>query len=86
MLIFSLLIRNIVIVLSIYEDKYKTLICCTGFPTLGFSGDNFPKITVFIWLFQDADILTKALTRRKFEYHRDRTGVKDNPFLVEREC
>jgi hypothetical protein len=35
---------------------------------------------------QDADILTKALTKRKFEYHRDRIGVKDNPFLVEREC
>jgi hypothetical protein len=35
---------------------------------------------------QDADILTKALTRRKFKYHRDRIGVKDNPFLVEREC
>ena len=25
---------------------------------------------------QDADILTKALTRRKFEYHRGRIGVK----------
>jgi hypothetical protein len=36
--------------------------------------------------YQDADILTKALTRSKFEYHRDRIGVKDNPFLVEREC
>jgi hypothetical protein len=36
--------------------------------------------------YQDADILTKVLTRRKFEYHRDRIGVKDNPFLVEREC
>ena len=35
---------------------------------------------------QDAYILTKVLTRRKFEYHRDRIGVKDNPFLVEREC
>jgi hypothetical protein len=35
---------------------------------------------------QDADILTKALTKRKFKYHRDRIGVKDNPFLVEREC
>ena len=35
---------------------------------------------------QDVDILAKALTRRKFEYHRDRIGVKDNPFLVEREC
>jgi hypothetical protein len=34
----------------------------------------------------DVDILTKALTRRKFEYHKDRIGVKDNPFLVEREC
>jgi hypothetical protein len=36
--------------------------------------------------YQDADILMKVLTRRKFEYHRDRIGVKDNPFLVEREC
>jgi hypothetical protein len=35
---------------------------------------------------QDADILTKALTKSKFEYHRDRIGMKDNPFLVEREC
>ena len=34
----------------------------------------------------DADILRKALTRRKFKYHRDRTGVKDNPFIFEREC
>ena len=35
---------------------------------------------------QDADILTKALTRRKFEYHRGKIGVADNPYLVEREC
>ena len=35
---------------------------------------------------QDADILTKALTRSKFEYHRGRIGVADNPYLVEREC
>ena len=35
---------------------------------------------------QDADILMKALPRRKFEYHRDRIGVVDNPYLVEREC
>ena len=35
---------------------------------------------------QDADILAKALTRRKFEYHRDRIGVADNPYLFEREC
>eukprot|EP00253_Pinus_taeda_P029330 PITA_29330 len=35
---------------------------------------------------QDADILTKALTRRKFEYHKGRIGVADNPYLVEREC
>ena len=35
---------------------------------------------------QDADILTKVLTKRKFEYHRDKIGVKYNPFLVEREC
>eukprot|EP00253_Pinus_taeda_P029637 PITA_29637 len=35
---------------------------------------------------QDADILTKALTRSKFEYHRDMIGVADNPYLVEREC
>eukprot|EP00253_Pinus_taeda_P006891 PITA_06891 len=35
---------------------------------------------------QDVDILTKALTRSKFEYHRGRIGVADNPYLVEREC
>jgi len=35
---------------------------------------------------QDADILTKALQRCKFEFHKDRIGVVDNPFLVEREC
>jgi hypothetical protein len=35
--------------------------------------------------YQDANILTKAVTRRKYEYHRDRIEVKDNPFLVERE-
>ena len=35
---------------------------------------------------QDADILTKVLTRSKFEYHRGRIGVADNPYLVEREC
>jgi hypothetical protein len=35
---------------------------------------------------QDVDILMKALTRRKFKYHQDRIGVKDNLFLVEREC
>ena len=35
---------------------------------------------------QDADILMKALTGRKFEYHRDRIEVKDNPFLFERKC
>ena len=32
---------------------------------------------------QDEYVLTKALTRRKFEYQRDRIRVKDNPFLVE---
>ena len=35
---------------------------------------------------QDADILMKVLTKRKFECHRDRIEEKDNPFLVEREC
>ena len=35
---------------------------------------------------KDADILTKALSKCKFEFHRDRIGVADNPFLVEREC
>ena len=35
---------------------------------------------------QDADILTKALSKCKFKFHRDRIGVTDNPFLVEREC
>eukprot|EP00253_Pinus_taeda_P035205 PITA_35205 len=35
---------------------------------------------------QDADILTKALTRSKFEDHRGRIGVADNPYLVEKGC
>eukprot|EP00253_Pinus_taeda_P027825 PITA_27825 len=35
---------------------------------------------------QDVDILMKALSKCKFEFHRDRIGVTDNPFLVEREC
>jgi len=35
---------------------------------------------------QDADILTKALSKCKFKFHRDRIGVTDNPFVVEREC
>eukprot|EP00253_Pinus_taeda_P021864 PITA_21864 len=35
---------------------------------------------------KDADIWTKALSRCKFEFHIDRTGVAENPFLVEREC
>ena len=34
----------------------------------------------------DVDILTKAHVERKFEYHRGRIGVAENPFLVEREC
>jgi len=35
---------------------------------------------------QDDKILTKALSRCKFKFHRDNIGVDDNPFLVEREC
>ena len=35
---------------------------------------------------QDDDILTKALSKCKFKFHRDRIMVVDNPFLVEREC
>ena len=35
---------------------------------------------------QDADILTKALTRRKFKFQRGRIGVADNPYLAERQC
>ena len=35
---------------------------------------------------QDVDILTKALSRGKFEFHRCKIGVVDNPFLSEREC
>eukprot|EP00253_Pinus_taeda_P029209 PITA_29209 len=31
------------------------------------------------------DILTKALSKCKFEFHRDRMGVANNPFLIERE-
>jgi len=35
---------------------------------------------------QDVDILNKALSKCKFEFHRDRIGVTDNPFLIESEC
>eukprot|EP00253_Pinus_taeda_P018698 PITA_18698 len=35
---------------------------------------------------QDVDILTKALSKCKFEFHRNKIGVTNNPFLVEREC
>jgi len=35
---------------------------------------------------QDVDILTKELSRGKFEFQRCRIGVDDNPFLIEREC
>jgi len=35
---------------------------------------------------QYADILTKALSRCKFNFHRDRIEVTDNPFLVDMEC
>lgn len=34
---------------------------------------------------KDADILKKEFSRCKLEFHRDRIGVADNPFLVERE-
>jgi len=34
----------------------------------------------------DAGILTKALSRGKFEFHRGRIEVEDNRFLIEREC
>lgn len=34
----------------------------------------------------DANILTKAFSKCKFEFYRDRIGVTDNPFLIEREC
>ena len=34
----------------------------------------------------DADILTKALSKCKFKFYRDRIGVADNHFLIQREC
>ena len=35
---------------------------------------------------RDKEILTKALSRGKFEFHRGRIRVSDNPFLAERGC
>jgi len=35
---------------------------------------------------QDADILRKALSRGKLEFHRCRIGVVKNPSLTKREC
>ena len=31
------------------KNNKEILIYCTGFPTLGFSGDNCPKIIVSLW-------------------------------------
>jgi len=42
--------------------------------------DNIPMEEKYV------DILTKALSRCKFEFHIDRIRVINNPFLVEREC
>ena len=35
---------------------------------------------------QTADVLTKPLSKTKFEYFRDKLGVVENAPLVEREC
>jgi hypothetical protein len=35
---------------------------------------------------QVVDVLTKPLTRTKFEYFRDRLGMVENASLAEREC
>ena len=35
---------------------------------------------------RDGDILTKALLRYKFEFHKGKIEVANSPFLVEREC
>ena len=35
---------------------------------------------------QTADVLTKPLSKMKFEYFRDKLGVVENGPLVEREC
>jgi len=35
---------------------------------------------------QDEDILTKALSKVKFDFHRGRIRVSNNLFLAEREC
>jgi hypothetical protein len=35
---------------------------------------------------QVADVLTKPLTKMKFEYFRDKLGVAENVSLTEREC
>jgi hypothetical protein len=32
------------------------------------------------------DVLTKSLTRMKFEYFHDRPGMAENASLTEREC
>lgn len=35
---------------------------------------------------QDVDTLKNALSRGKFEFHRCRIGVVENPFLAKRKC
>ena len=34
---------------------------------------------------KDAEILRKTLSRVKFEFHRCKIGVVDNPFFVDRD-
>jgi len=35
---------------------------------------------------QAADILTKGLSKGKFEYFHGKLGIVENPFLTKREC
>ena len=59
---------------------------------VGFVARGFSQVERRIMLLQyilteekDADILTKALSKCKFEFHRDKIEVENNLFFVERE-
>ena len=62
-------------------EKHKAIFVARGFSQV----ERIMLLQYILTEEQDADILTKTLSKCKFEFHRDRIEVANNPFLVERE-
>jgi len=69
----------------VFHDRSKNIHICYH-NLLDFVVKRIMMLLYILTEEQDADIFTKALSKIKFEFHRDRIRVTDNPFLVEREC